>query len=112
MNGAAVVIEDDDGNARIVGRAEQEIAEGRSGEVAGEVVVAIVVAGGEAEVGFSAEFAQIEAELDGMAAVNPGEVVDELGGPTDGATGASLRKAGHAVNREIGQGVEEDVLLN
>ena len=112
VGAATVVIGLDDGNAGLEGRGEEEVAKRVAREVTGESEVAVVVAGGEAEVAFGAELADGEAELEGVLAFDPGEVVDVLGVPADAAARAAFREARELLNVEVGQGVEEDVFLD
>ena len=112
MGGGAIVVQLDDGDAGVVGDAEEEVGEGCAGEVTSETVVAVVVAAGEAEVGFGANLAQVETELESVLALDPGEVIGELSVPACAAAGAAFGEALEIVDGEIGKPVEEDVPLD
>src|SRR5262249_48164593 len=94
MLGAAIIVGHNDGNLRAGRHSQEEVGPRRAREISGEVVIAVIVTGGEAKVGLGAKPAQIEAGLDGVAAANPGEVIDQLRIPRGALSRPALGEGG------------------
>ena len=96
--GDAVVVLFDGSVGRVIRQAEQEIGDVGTGIAAVEIEVAVVVAAGKAERRLRAKPAYVAAELKGVAALVPGEVVGPLVGVGEGETRFAKTDAGRSAD--------------